>query len=357
MHETPMKTIGIFTFLCQGVKPWDPDSTKTGITGSEEAVIYAADELQKLGYKVTIFGEPPQNSNHSHPLANPRYVSMSTHQEFPRLDIAIAWRAPGAAQYLKQFANLVYLWPHDITNLKISSFLAQGFDDVLWLSSFQRAQWLSVSPGFSKFMNIYGNGIQADQFGEITEKENPYSCIYGSNYGQGLEYLLDLWPGVKKEFPRATLDIYYGWEHWGFLSPAEEAKVRRQIRDYEPLGVKEHGLVSHEEIHNAYLKASFWTYPLKFHETFCITALKAQFAGAIPVARAVTGLAESMQHGYRCSTQGEFPAILFRALKGAEQITLSQRKAMRDFILKEYTWARIVQKWKATFDRQASPSP
>lgn len=345
-----MKTIGIFTFLPKGVNPWDPESIKTGITGSEEAVIYAAEELKKLGFKVVIFGEPPLNSFHSHPHANPRYVSMSTQENIP-IDIAISWRAPAAAHHLRQFATQVYLWPHDITNQKISTYLAQGFDDVLWLSSFQRAQWMTVSPGFAKYQNIYGNGIQANQFREVTERENPYSCIYGSNYGQGLEYLLDLWPGVKKEFPRATLDIYYGWEHWGFLSPAEEAKVRKQIADYAPLGVKEHGLVSHEEIHRAYERASFWTYPLKFHETFCITALKAQFGGAIPVARAVTGLTESMRHGYRCSTQEAYAAILFRALKGANEITLDQRKAMRDFILKEYTWAKVTQKWKAKFDQ------
>ncbi len=344
-----MKTIGIFTFLCKGVKPWDPDSIYEGITGSEEAVIYAAEELVHLGYRVVVFGMPPENSIHSSPMANPRYLSMMT-QESISVDIAIAWRAPGAGQHLRKFAKQVYLWPHDITNQKLSTFLTQSFDDVLWLSSFQRAQWVSVNPGFAKYTHIYGNAIQPHQFGEIQERENPYSCIYGSNYGQGLEYLLDLWPKIKNEFPRATLDIYYGWEHWGFLSPAEESKVRQQIAAYAPLGVKEHGLVSHKEIHEAYQKASFWTYPLKFHETFCITALKAQFGGAIPVARAITGLVESMRHGYGCSTQEEFPPLLFQALRQAEQITLEQRRAMRTFILKDYTWTQIAKKWKRQFD-------
>lgn len=348
-----MKTIGIVTFLPQGVKPWDPDSIHSGITGSEEAVIYAAEELVRHGYQVIVFGEPPQNSSHSHPFANPRYVSMSTQENIP-IDIAISWRAPAAGQHLKKFAKQVYLWPHDITNQKISNTLAQSFDDVFWLSEFQRAQWISVSPGFAKYTNIYGNAIQPHQFGEIEPRENPYSCIYGSNYGQGLEYLLDFWPHVKKAFPRATLDIYYGWEHWGFLSPAEESKVRQQIIDYAPLGVKEHGLVSHDELHKAYQKASFWTYPLKFHETFCITALKAQFSGAIPVARAVTGLTESTRHGYRCFLQQEFPSLLFQALQEAETITAAQRKAMRDFILKDYTWAQITRKWKKQFDQAES---
>ncbi|MBS0625781.1 MAG: glycosyltransferase [Verrucomicrobia bacterium] len=345
-----MKTIGIFTFLPKGVKPWDPDSIKTGITGSEEAVIYASEELVKHGYRVIIFGVPPENSPHSHPSANPRYVSMNI-QESIYIDIAIAWRSPGAGPQLRRFAKKVYLWPHDIVNQRVPDSVAQTFDDVLWLSKFQRAQWVSVCSGFAKFNNIYGNGINANSFKEIQERPNPYSCIYGSNYGQGLEYLLDLWPKVKQEFPRATLDIYYGWEHWGFLTPSQEAKVRKLVKEYTILDVKEHGLVSHEEVNDAYQRSSFWTYPLKFHETFCITALRAQFAGAIPVARAVTGLSESMQHGYKCSTQEEFPSTLFRALKGAEKVTLEDRRKMREFILRDYTWERVTAKWKTHFEK------
>jgi glycosyltransferase involved in cell wall biosynthesis len=344
-----MKTVGIFTCLCKGVKPWDPDSIQTGITGSEEAVIYAAQKLVDHGYKVIVFGVPPENSRYLDRFSNPRYVNMNIQEQIP-IDIAIAWRAPGAGPQLRQFAKKVYLWPHDIINQRLPTPLTQAFDDVLWLSQFQRAQWITVNPGFAKYVNIYGNAINPEQFSsEIEERDNPYSCIYGSNYGQGLEHLLDLWPGVKKEFPRATLDIYYGWEHWGFLSPAEESKVRRQIANYASLDVQEHGLVSHEEINRAYQKASFWTYPLKFHETFCITALKAQFAGAVPIARAVTGLSESMQHGHRCKTQEEFPAILFRALKNAENITLEERQKMRSFILENYTWDQITKKWETQF--------
>lgn len=345
-----MKTIGIFTFLCKGVKPWDPDSIKSGITGSEEAVIYAAEELVRHGYKVIVFGVPPENSLHSFPSANPRYVNMNI-QEQLYIDIAIAWRAPGAGPQLRRFSKQVYLWPHDIVNQKVPDSIAQSFDDVLWLSKFQRGQWVSICPGFAKYNNIYGNGIAIDRFKEVQERFNPYSCIYGSNYGQGLEYLLDLWPNVKREFPRATLDIYYGWEHWGFLTKQQEEKVRKQIKDYALLAVKEHGLVSHDEINAAYQRSSFWTYPLRFHETFCITALRAQYAGAIPVARAVTGLAESMQHGYKCTTQEEFPALLFRALKNAEKITLEDRKKMRDFIVKDYTWKRVTEKWMAQFEK------
>ena len=61
------KTIGIFTTKVEGVKPWDPDAIQSGITGSEEAVIYISQSLARLDYKVIVFGDPPLDSLYSLP--------------------------------------------------------------------------------------------------------------------------------------------------------------------------------------------------------------------------------------------------------------------------------------------------
>ena len=89
--EKIKKQIGIFTAKVTGIKSWDPESIHTGITGSEEAVIYIAKELSDLGYRVIVFGNPPKNSIHSKPQANPRYVDTCD-CDYPELDIAISWR-------------------------------------------------------------------------------------------------------------------------------------------------------------------------------------------------------------------------------------------------------------------------
>ncbi|MBS0656388.1 MAG: hypothetical protein JSR46_11475 [Verrucomicrobia bacterium] len=338
------KTVGIFTW---GSVPWDPDSTKTGITGSEEAVIYISQELVNLGYRVTVLGNPPEYSLHSIPDANPRYVHTSNCDD--QFDIAISWRSPQNARYLKTRAEHVYLWPHDSCFETVADEDINGFDDVLWLSKWQRGQWVSLNPGFAKFTNIFGNGINPDQFNSITEKENPYSCIYGSNYAWGLEHLLDIWPIVKKEFPRATLDIYYGWQHWGFLSPTQERKMRQQIKSYASLGVQEHGLVGHEEITRAYERASFWTYPCQVSETFCITALRAQLAGCIPVVINTAALKETVLNGYTCVSQETYLDTLLSAMDRAEDISLSERKSASAVILQKYTWRRVAEKWHSLF--------
>lgn len=347
------KTIGIFTFKLNECKPWDPESVKKGVTGSEEAVIYIGEKLADLGYKVTVIGDPPQNSIHSLPKANPRYIPME-HYNGSVFDIGITWRVPQVGEELRKYAHKVYFWPHDTCNFYLSNSQINSFDGVLWLSEWQRQQWIAVNPAFNKFNRIFGNGINPDQFTPVKERSNPYSCIYGSNYARGLEILLEIWPIIKFRFPKATLDIYYGWQHWGLISPEKEKKMRERLAEISSMGVTDHGLVSHKELNDAYARASFWTYPCIAPETFCITALRAQLAGGIPVILEGSALKETVRHGYKCSKHQDYLMTLINAMQNAEKIELNQRKKMGEFVLQEYTWKAIAIKWKELFENQSS---
>jgi glycosyltransferase involved in cell wall biosynthesis len=349
----PQKTIGMILYKVAGAKPWDPESIKSGITGSEEAVIYVSQELAKIGYKVIVYGDPPKGSLHSLQTANPRYESALSLPKEP-LDIAISWRMPHKAIELKKYARNVVLWPHDTYHWKLTEEQINGFDDVLWLSKWQRMQWISVNQPFEKFKKIYGNGIIPAQFKEVQTRSNPYSCIYGSNYARGLDILLDIWPNIKKQFPQATLDIYYGWQHWQLLTPEKEAKMRIQVAELQSLGVQDHGLVSHEELNRAFGQASFWTYPCTAQEVFCITAIRAQLAGAVPVIIKGSGLKETVQNGWSCLTIQDYEATLLKAMRNAETISLEERKKMGNFILNKYTWEKIAHKWHLLFEQLGS---
>ncbi len=341
------KTVGIFSAHVNGLKPWDPDSIESGITGSEEAVIYASQKLAKRGYRVLVYNTPPQKSIHSKAEANPRFLNYESYQA--PLDIAIICRNPHLGQYIRPHAKKLYLWPHDTWNFMVPEAEVRQYDGVFWLSEWQRKQWISVNPSFSKFEEIFGNGINPEQFSPVSERENPYSCIYGSNYGRGLEILASIWPAVKEAFPRASLDVYYGWQHWGQLSAEKEAELRKKISALKSLNVQEHGLVSHKELTDAYARTSFWTYPCILPETFCITAIKAQLAGAVPVILEGSALSETVRHGYSCSQRSEYLALLLDALKQAETISLQDRSKMGEFILNEFTWEKMMGRWDRLF--------
>jgi glycosyltransferase involved in cell wall biosynthesis len=346
------RTIAIFTGKVQGLPPWDPDSIRSGITGSEEAVIYISQQLAELGFKVFVLGDPPPQSAHSDPQANPRFLSIDHARFHTKVDIVIAWRMPTIGAQLKTFAQKVYLWPHDTLNQHLTKEQILAFDDVLWLSKWQRDQWVSVNPHFAKFKKVFGNGINQEQFQPIQERANPYSCIYGSNYARGLDVLLDLWPHIKKRQPRATLDIYYGWQHWGLLSDEKETAMRKKIAVLPD--VFDHGLVSHEELNRAYETSSFWTYPCIMPETFCITALRAQLAGAIPIILVGTALAETVPHGYKCTSVRDYFQTVIKAFQDVETISIEDRRKMGEFVLCAFTWKEIASKWKDLFESHLS---
>lgn len=345
--EDLSKTIAIMVSTSQ---VWDPDSINSGIAGSEEAVIYVSQKLAAIGYTVTVFANPPENSRHSHLHANPRFLNKND-DDGTQFDIVIGWRMATEGLLLRNRGGHVYLWPHDISMWTLSDEQINAFDDVLWLSRWQREQYLLTNPGMAKFNHFVGNGINPEQFKPIKSRKNPYSCIYSSNYGNGLEHLLDIWPKVKEEFSLATLDIYYGWQHWGTLSQDQETKMKKQIIELSSLGVKEHGLVGHEELCQAYAKASIWTYPSIIPETFCITALRAQFAGALPVIIELAALKETVKHGYKCQNQSEYLDLLLSAMKNAPEITKKERKKMRKFILRDYTWEAVAFRWHELFEQ------
>ena len=108
--------MGIFTIPHVGMTAWDPDSIASGITDAEEAVIYISQKLVKLGCKVLVFGDPPKDSKHSLPGANPRFVELNLHdalskpgsESLPKIDIAISWRIPIIAELLHSCAKKGY---------------------------------------------------------------------------------------------------------------------------------------------------------------------------------------------------------------------------------------------------------
>ncbi len=345
------KTIAIFTCKAYGLE-WDLNSIKSALPGGEEAVVYMSQELANLGYKVTVFANPPKDSSSRAKEANPRFADADEN-DGTRFDIAISWRMPGEGTALKKRAKKVYLWPHDIfVGNSLTKEQIDSFDDVLWLSEWQRDQWCEANPALKKFTKIFGNGVNPKQFSKVEKRKNPHACIYGSNYARGLSLLLDIWPEVKKEFPKATLDIYYGWQHWGLMTPEKEARLREQVIALNHLDVVDHGGVGHEELNRAYAQASVWAYPCTMSETFCITAIRAQLSGAIPAIIEGSALTETVRHGYKCSCQEEFLQTLFKALRAAEKISVKERKKMGDFVREEFTWAIVANKWRDLFETE-----
>jgi len=391
--ESSGKDLNIYCF--ETTEPWNPELAKTsGFGGSEEAVLNVAPRLADLGWNVTVY------NNCGHEAKKYGKVMWKPHWEFnyrDKNDITIAWRTPILYNFpVNSTKN--YVWLHDTINqTEFTNKRLNKIDKIFALSQWHRKLYPAVPN--EKFM-VSANGIVVDQFDNIKcpncgnkkleqqttiDKNSPiliYSCercgvygpeqmftkikrdpfklIYTSAQDRGLDTLLKLFPQVKKQVPEATLDIYYGWQTWDTVykdDPVQQEWKKYVLDLQKQPGVKDHGRVTHEKIAKAYLRSSIWAYPTEFTEISCITAMKAQAAGCIPVTTTVAALNETTQHGVKLDytnlyankrAQKQWVEAVVYLLKNQwkqEEI----REKMIPWAKKKFSWDKVAQQWHQEF--------
>jgi hypothetical protein len=287
-------SICIICYKNDKIGNWCPDSVNVGLPGSEEAVIHLSNELAKLNYKVDIYCSPEKGCEHSKLNSNPRWLDLLLYHERKNTnfyDLAILWRNTDL-KYAKLRSKKAFCWLHDSIghNLNVQS----KFDYYLLLSEFHAKQFKEVS---KQNYVIIGNGVNLEDFPLPSAEKIKNSIGYFSNYSRGLEILIMIWPDLKLKYPDASLHIYYGRETWGTMNDNHLKYICDKIQTLD--GIHEYGMVSHKKLHEAMSTLSIWAYPcINESETFCITAIKAQLSGMIPVVNKIGALEETVLSQY-----------------------------------------------------------
>lgn len=340
------KDIAIF---CGGtVEEWTPDSVKTGIGGSEEAVINMGNQLTKLGYHVTVYNQIFEAKQFNGVWYRPWYE----YNQNDLWDYLIGWRNVELFE-ANHRAKRKYLWLHDLINPDdYTEARLKNIDKIIVLSEYHKEP-LKHLPAEQFF--VTSNGVDVSLFNGPQPKRDPYKMIWTSSYDRGLEHLLNFWPEILRKYPKATLHICYGWggfdAQWG-NNPERMAWKRAITEKMARLeGVYELGRISHKEVAQEMLSSNIWPYSSTWLETNCITALKAQIAGAIPVSTTLGALNETVKYGIKVDadlTTDEGRRRYFNALLD----TLSkvgefeeQRTLMRTTIATQYSWEAIAKTW------------
>lgn len=305
-HKWPEKTIAIMTGDT-ALDEWGPWSLKEGIGGSEEAIIRIAPKLQKLGYKVVVFAKPgsrigldPETG-----VMWQNYWNCNLDDEF---DIFVAWRAPFIFER-KIKARKAYLWLHDVMEPgEFTEKRIANFHKCILLSDYHRSLFPMI-PDEKVLMS--GNGIDPEEFVRYDDKfvRNPHRILYASSHVRGLAYIYKIWPEVKKAVPDAEIHIFYGRESYDAVHKNNPERMKwmddmqQKAKDLD--GVTDHGKVSQDRIMQEGFMSGLWAYPCPFPEIYCITAIKSQASGAVPVASNYAALDETIQYGHKQSL-GEF---------------------------------------------------
>jgi glycosyltransferase involved in cell wall biosynthesis len=338
------------------LKGWTPKSLETGIGGSEEAVIRVSKHLTDLGYKVTVFAEPLADDGVYDGVAYKNYWEISFKDKF---DVFIAWRSPFIFD-IDITARKKYLWIHDVMEKgEFTEERIARLDKVMLLSQYHRDLYPMIPD--EKVM-LTGNGIDPEDFEKLdnTIERDPHRIIYASSHVRGLENLYNMWPDIKAAVPDASLYVYYGWDSFDNVTagnPERAAWKEKMVTLANELpDVHDEGRIGQDDIVRHTFASGIWAYPcFDFEEIYCITAVKAQAAGAYPVTTDKAALDENVQFGLKIPsdnyTERElelYKQELIRVLLNTS-VQDKERGAMMRWARKEKGWKNTAQQWHEDF--------
>jgi len=192
---------------------------------------------------------------------------------------------------------------------------------------------------------------------QVEEKRDPHLIVYGSSYDRGLEHLLKMWPEIREVVPDARLRVFYGWDMFdlGYRDNPERMAWKEKINaSMKQDGIQHLGRISHRAVEKEFELAGVWAFPTHFGEISCMTAMKAQRYGAIPVVVDYAALKETVQYGvkvkgdiYDKETKDLYKSALI-ALLNDEKHQEAIRPEMMEWA-KRFAWGNVAKQWDQEF--------
>lgn len=337
-------------------EPWDGMvSRQTGIGGSEGMTIQMSEALAKLGNKVIIYGEPSQEVT----INGVQYIHHAKFNTNLKGDIFISLRNPSFFNNSLSFKKQ-YLWLHDTYygELNLTNFITPNKTIVL-----SEAHKEVIQNGYDinndSLFWITRNALNKEAIkyadnAKITR--NPNQFIYASSYDRGLDYVLEIWPEIRKVNPKAILKVFYGWNTFDALMnhrPADQVQQmkifkEKMLRLLSQEGVFELGRIPQHELYKQFAESSIWLYPTAFYEISCVNAMTAQAMGTIPVVTPYAALNETVQYGYKLPRENTLDAIKLIYEKPEKHEKM--RKEMKEWARETFDIDSLAQEWDKFFN-------
>lgn len=289
-------------YVGPGWQKWSArDHLTKGLGGSETAVIHVANELAKIGWVVTVYGDVEEGV-----FGDVIYRHHDVFDPLERVDLLIASRMPHVFDRPHR-ARRAFLWMHD-TDLAgdLTPARAGRIDEVLVLSRWHERHVLGRYPFLHGQVRRTRNGIDFGRFdGEPLERAQ--RVVYSSSPDRGLDVLLELWPQIRERVPGALLTHTYSPVYWEVADRdpvvgAHAARVR--ALSIQPGVEAIEGGISQPAVAMLMRESLVWVapsfntpYDAPFHETSCIGAMEAQAAGCHVVASNWGALPETVKVG------------------------------------------------------------
>ena len=346
----------------------DLTSGGRGVTGSEQAMLYAARAQARQGHQVVCY--LPTNT----PGVDEGVELIDIRSAWPllrrvdRADVVVSWCTADSLRMAPAKAIRIY-------NIQINDFLLNGFkyeqyvDVCVCVSQAHQAHlWTEAgNPGPGAVVEIIPNGVELERFRK-PRKTVPRRCIYASSPDRGLHWLLAIWPEVRMTFPDAELHVFYEVQAWldnATLLHNEVGNraryVIRRMGELQGHGVLMRGPMSPAQLASELLQADLMLYPcdpIRFTEGFSVSTLEACAAGAIPVLTDADALGEIYgESGAVMVLRGDGRSWVDQYLGTVLQLLGNVERESRRHTLQEFAarfgWEAVAARWEEVIAKHA----
>lgn len=346
---------------------WDPRDGKTW-GGSEEGVVELAKLLASSGWKVELYANTENLGT-----SGDGDFSVYHHDDWKpqkKRDVVVSVKEPMLFDR-KINAKCKILWTTDpLQPTDMTPGRMRNIDRIVCLTNWHRDEVLERNkhiPAEQVVAIPYGAQEVFDTFHFSPGKthaemvlRDPKLCVYASSFDRGLEVILARWPKILEEVPDAKLHIWHGWEPSDRIHGNAPRYLAWKQKVNEAMGQDGITLMPRTEIDDPtpYLEAGLWLYPCMGGERYCLTAVKAQACGAVPVVVPTMALDETVQFGRKEPNVDDWQQVTVDLLKDADA-----QETLRAEMLEKYEtprWPAVLEKhwepiWNPILDAEPEP--
>lgn len=310
--------------------------------GSEGSLYRLAVSLDKLGHEVYIFGGQGLK-NHGYDIRD--------------YDAVIVQRYLNFLIYENSNHPNIILWLHDITPLpwyQGATLSESGkhlyemavrneiIRKTVVLTPFHERKIRSNYDLPEGHFAIIGHGINQKSDTDSLENKIPYRMVWTSDWVRDLKKAIQIINYIPHDEVPISVEVFGegATDTRNINYYDNQTPTLREVIESSPHEIIIRPKVEDEEIVKAWSKADFWFYPTDFEETYCITALEAQRAGAFCFASNVGSLPDVIQDRGFIYHDGENNEEYYRKLGDVLKHYLLNPNDVGNMREKAITWAK-----------------
>ncbi len=309
-----------------GIWHWSTKAFNGGLVrtqafgGTETAVAYTSEALVELGHRVSVFCNTPGSVE----VRGVRYLPADGFRVGAGRE---AFDAFGIVRHLAALTvpirtRALFYWTHDNLEQPFLHGMFRFYEGsgeakkklVGCLSLGEVMPWIDAVIAVSRFQGeaisrrfavpagkvaVIGNGLPPDFFDTPADPDHRRPVLlYSLPPDRGLEALLDLFPGIRRERKDAELHLYSRSTLYGAEAEEDERTYGRLYdRARRTPGVRHFDPVDRAALARAMAGARVYPYPATVEETFSISILEAQASGMVPVSTPLGAIPERITDG------------------------------------------------------------